>query len=235
MTTVINLKNGQSFDTYIGRSNKYYGLPQSKWANIFEIGKDGSREEVIEKYRLWINSRPDLLVCLHELKGKVLSCYCKPLSCHGDVLIDLAESKWQKNWFSNMLPFDAPLIYQGISYKTSENFYQAMKMPKTRLDLRAEIAALSPYKSKTEIRNKIKYPWDSEWNKEKSLKVMRYALDWKFQPGTEWHRKLMITKELGLDLVEWNTWNDLFWGKDLKTREGENHLGKILMEIRDGK
>lgn len=32
-------------------------------------------------------------------------------------------------------------------------------------------------------------------------------------------------------LEEGNTWNDKFWGKFCG--EGENHLGRILMEIRD--
>jgi predicted NAD-dependent protein-ADP-ribosyltransferase YbiA (DUF1768 family) len=57
-----------------------------------------------------------------------------------------------KNWFSNMLPMDQPYVYQGVSYRTTEHFYQAMKLPKDRVDLRAEIAALGPHKAKTEIR-----------------------------------------------------------------------------------
>lgn len=28
---------------------------------------------------------------LHELKGKVLGCWCAPNSCHGDVLTELAD------------------------------------------------------------------------------------------------------------------------------------------------
>ena len=34
------------------------------------------------------------------------------------------------------------------------------------------------------------------------------------------------------ELIEGNTWHDTFWGVDLKTGEGENHLGKILMALR---
>ena len=37
---------------YIGR--KGYGLNGSVLANKFVIGKDGSREDVIEKYRQWL-------------------------------------------------------------------------------------------------------------------------------------------------------------------------------------
>ena len=62
---------------YIGRG--------SKWGNPFIIGKDGNREEVIEKYIAYAKgkfSREEL----RTLKGKDLVCYCAPLGCHGDVL-----------------------------------------------------------------------------------------------------------------------------------------------------
>lgn len=136
-----------------------------------------------------------------------------------------------KNWFSNMLPLDEPFIYDGISYRTSENFYQAMKLPKDRNDLRAEIAALNPYKAKLAIRDKEKYLWRSDWDKELSLKVMRYILEKKFAYGTTWANKLLATGDE--EIVEWNDWSDVFWGWDIRKKTGKNNLGKILMEIRE--
>ena len=68
-------------DVYIGRP--------SKWGNPFLIGRDGTRQEVIEKYRNWIKSQPDLMKALSELRGKVLGCWCSPKPCHGDVLVQL--------------------------------------------------------------------------------------------------------------------------------------------------
>jgi len=62
----------------------------SKWGNRFVIGRDGSRDDVISKYREWILKNDELLGCLEELKDKVLGCYCKPLACHGDVLVELS-------------------------------------------------------------------------------------------------------------------------------------------------
>jgi len=82
-TTVVNLRK-EKYDIYIGRG--------SIWGNPFRIGKDGNREDVIRKYAVYINNRPDLLSKLSELKGKVLGCYCKPLPCHGDILVSLIES-----------------------------------------------------------------------------------------------------------------------------------------------
>ncbi|WP_054313315.1 DUF4326 domain-containing protein [Mesorhizobium sp. 1M-11] len=68
----------------------YIGRP-SKWGNPFVIGRDGSREEVIAKYRAWLTSQPELLDALDELRGRDLVCWCAPLACHGDVLIELAN------------------------------------------------------------------------------------------------------------------------------------------------
>ena len=83
MIKVVHCKK-ERYDVYIGRP--------SKWGNPFSIGKDGTREEVIKKYREWILNNEDLMKDLHELKDKVLGCWCAPRACHGDVLIELANS-----------------------------------------------------------------------------------------------------------------------------------------------
>jgi len=93
-TRVVNVKSGEPYDVYIGRENSYYGLKRSDWHNPFEIGEDkeGSREEVIEKFERYLLERPDLMARLPELKGKTLGCWCAPEKrCHGHVLADLAD------------------------------------------------------------------------------------------------------------------------------------------------
>jgi len=65
----------------------------TKWGNPFKIGKDGNREEVVEKYEKWIRNHPKLLKCLPELVGKRLGCWCKPKVCHGDVLLKLMKER----------------------------------------------------------------------------------------------------------------------------------------------
>ena len=82
LTKVVNIRR-QKYDVYIGRG--------SKWGNPFVIGQDGNRDEVIAKYEEYIKAKPELLKCLGELKGRTLGCYCKPLPCHGDVLVKLVE------------------------------------------------------------------------------------------------------------------------------------------------
>jgi len=68
----------------------YVGRP-SKWGNPFVIGRDGSRDEVIAKYRAWIVQQPALMAALPELRAKSLICWCSPNRCHADVLIELAN------------------------------------------------------------------------------------------------------------------------------------------------
>jgi uncharacterized protein DUF4326 len=90
MTKVVHCKKEQ-YDVYIGR--ECYGLPSSIWGNPFKIGPDGTREQVIEKYRKYILDKPELLQQLESLRGKTLGCWCSPQHCHGDVLAELLEQE----------------------------------------------------------------------------------------------------------------------------------------------
>ena len=82
MTTVVHCKRAP-YDIYIGRP--------SKWGNPFRVGPDGTREEVIEKFLIYILNNKELLNDVRELKDKTLGCWCKPLPCHGDILAELAN------------------------------------------------------------------------------------------------------------------------------------------------
>jgi Domain of unknown function (DUF4326) len=55
------------------------------------IGRDGTRDEVIAKYRAWILGQPALLAALGALRGKHLVCWCAPERCHAEVLMELAN------------------------------------------------------------------------------------------------------------------------------------------------
>jgi N6-adenosine-specific RNA methylase IME4 len=76
---------------YVGRVFRPRFPLGSKWGNKFEIPRDGTRAEVIEKYRAWIGTQPALMAALEELRGKDLVCWCAPLPCHADVLLELAN------------------------------------------------------------------------------------------------------------------------------------------------
>jgi hypothetical protein len=78
-TDVVNLKS-DPYDIDITRRGIY--------GNPYIIGEDGTREEVVEKYKGYLDRRlahqPDFLL---PLKNKRLGCVCKPLLCHGDVIV----------------------------------------------------------------------------------------------------------------------------------------------------
>jgi len=81
----------EKYDVYIGRAVPRAGLKASIWGNPFKIGKDGTREDVMEKYLAWLLSNEELLGKLPELRGKVLGCWCAPEACQGDILAELAN------------------------------------------------------------------------------------------------------------------------------------------------
>lgn len=89
ITKVINIRSKEPYDVYIGRRNAAWNLPQSKWANPFKLNKGEPRGSTIDKYRTWLLNNKKLLAGLEELRGKTLACWCRPLACHGLVLIEL--------------------------------------------------------------------------------------------------------------------------------------------------
>jgi hypothetical protein len=79
----------------------YVGRP-TKWGNPFKIGDRSplgekhpvlDRAGVIRWYRGWFASNSDLVeAAKRELRGKDLVCWCAPLPCHADVLLEIANA-----------------------------------------------------------------------------------------------------------------------------------------------
>ena len=96
-TTVVNIKTGGKYDEYIGRSSSPY-----HYGNLFIIGIHGNREEVCNKFDLWLRGiayshiepkrRIWIIRNMSKLKGKILGCFCKPEDCHGDIYAELLNS-----------------------------------------------------------------------------------------------------------------------------------------------
>jgi len=81
---------------YIPPGAVYVGRP-SKWGNIF---KGMSRAEMVRRHREWIEEQIRLgnvgfgeqfKYNLDELRGRDVVCWCAPLPCHADVLLELAN------------------------------------------------------------------------------------------------------------------------------------------------
>jgi hypothetical protein len=65
----------------------------SRWGNPYVIGRDGTREDVVRKYKEYIEGYPELIAAVKkELNGKDLICCCSPLACHGDILLEIANA-----------------------------------------------------------------------------------------------------------------------------------------------
>lgn len=88
-TRVVHVKDNVPGAVYIGRATPRQGLKASIWCNKYKIGSDGSREEVIAKYRADLLNDPELLAQLPTLRGRPLACWCAPERCHGEILIEL--------------------------------------------------------------------------------------------------------------------------------------------------
>ena len=80
----------EEFDVYVGRGSKW-GNPYSHKEGTLAEEVVGSRLEAIKKYEEYLLSNEELMKSLPEIKGKVLGCWCKPKSCHGDILLKYAN------------------------------------------------------------------------------------------------------------------------------------------------
>lgn len=129
-------------------------------------------------------------------------------------------------FLSNMYPCFVTVDIDGESYtfKSSEAAFQAGKC----IDV-LDIQYLTQFtKGNDAKRYGRKVKMASDWN-ERRVDWMQYVCKCKFEQNQDLLKKLLETYPLAL--VETNTWKDTFWG--VCDGKGENHLGKILMKLRE--
>ena len=80
----------EQFDVYIGRPSKW-GNPYSHQEGTLAEFKVETREEAVQKFKEYLLNNKELMESLPELKGKILGCWCAPKSCHGDILLEMAN------------------------------------------------------------------------------------------------------------------------------------------------
>lgn len=119
-------------------------------------------------------------------------------------------------WLSNFWPIG-----------NVERRYQAAKFSTTKL--RMEILATETPGQAKRLARKYKHLRRKDWH-QISLKLMKHLLREKFKDGALRAKLISTGNEY---LQEGNTWGDVFWGVDLRTGKGENHLGRLLMEVRE--
>ncbi len=87
MTRVVHI-NKEPYDILIDRGTKW-GNPYSHKNNTTAKFKVKTRVEAILMYEKWLDIQIlEGKLDIEELRNKVLGCWCKPLSCHGDILVN---------------------------------------------------------------------------------------------------------------------------------------------------
>lgn len=102
-TQVIHIKDApanwqeDSLYVYIGRYRRVI-KSSFAWGNPIHMinTSDKERQRVIALYKLHLEKRltsdPNFADKIRkELRGHILICYCKPKSCHGDILSEIAD------------------------------------------------------------------------------------------------------------------------------------------------
>lgn len=130
------------------------------------------------------------------------------------------------DFLSNM--YLTNINYKGKLFKSVENAYQWMKCRDDKI-WSEKCLTYAPHKIKIESK---KLDYDKQWFDFNKLLIMEELLRIKFNDD-DLMFKLLITKNQ--NIIEGNFWGDRFWGVDLGVNPnlGENHLGRLLMKIRD--
>ena len=124
--------------------------------------------------------------------------------------------------------FITPVTFRGIVYPSSENAYMSAKSD----DPQWKAYCSNPNITPADAKENAKYiRLVNDWYISKFV-VMEECLRSKFENSTL-REKLLATGTQNIQ--EGNWWGDRTWGIDLKENPniGENHLGRLLMKIRD--
>ena len=132
------------------------------------------------------------------------------------------EFQGEYRWLSNFVECD--IEYNGFIYPSVENAYQAAKM-KYKED---SLKFLNVTSGRAKQLSKT-LPMRDDWGK---LKIY-YMREFLIQKFSQKPYKELLMNTCGLDIIEGNRWGDKYWGVCLKTNNGQNNLGKLIMGIRD--
>ncbi len=235
----------------------YCGRATAGWSggplqNPFVIGRDGSREEVIQLFRKWLwdqlkDGNEEMLAALGRLReDSVLGCWCTdsdnamaegPLVCHCQVIArcwrylktqrSAAKVEPPVNEFQGEFRWlsnfwPAVVTLDGEQYASVEHAYQAAKWPAGT----AERTAVLMTKTAADAKRLGKKAPAMDANHK--LAWMNNFLRQKFVPGSALARQLLATGNR--QLLEGNAWGDTFWG--VCKSVGSNWMGRLLMDVR---
>jgi len=125
-------------------------------------------------------------------------------------------------FLSNFYP--AEVSYEGLTFQNNEAAFQAQKTLNSE-----EKTAFSDLDPKTAKHRGRHVRLRTDWEDVKDG-IMEEIVRAKFTQNPKLGEQLLSTGNA--DLIEGNTWNDRYWGVDVRSGAGKNHLGKILMKVR---
>jgi ribA/ribD-fused uncharacterized protein len=219
-----------------GLFNESYALPtkdhQLNTLSLLEI------KEHVDKFIECANQNPELDFFVTRV-GCGLAGYTDadiaPLFEHVPVNVELPH-KWGKpkdpmriNGFFGPYRFlsnfwYAQVVLHDVSYPTVEHAFQAAKSIDPVFQQRIREAASPGEAKKLGRQTPIRADWENV-----KIDFMRFLVWNKFSINEGLKAKLLATGEA--ELVEENNWGDVFWGRC--KGQGENWLGRLLMETRE--
>ena len=135
----------------------------------------------------------------------------------------IREFKGEYRWLSNFVLVD--IDFEERTYPSVEHAYMSAKSGSFLWKELCANRLMTPNGIKKESR---RITPGKDWPSKKT-EVMRRCLEQKF--AQEPFRTLLL--ETGTcHIQKGNRFGDKFWGVDLRTDQGENNLGKLIMEIR---
>lgn len=137
----------------------------------------------------------------------------------------ILQFKGLYRWLSNF--HSCKILYEGIEYPSTEHAYMAAKV--TSEEIRLEIQKLPTPREARDFGQKVtlRDGWE-----EMKFSVMLEVNRRKYHDTPYLGERLMATGDAYL--CEGTSWGDRYWGVDpIGSDNGQNNLGKILMQIRD--
>ena len=122
--------------------------------------------------------------------------------------------------------YAADVSFEGLTYPNNEAAFQAAKV--LNADERLPFTEQKNPVLVKRMGRKVKLRSDWEYVK---VGIMEKLVRTKFTEHLELAEMLVATGDL--PILEGNSWRDTFWGVDASTGHGENHLGRILMKVRE--
>lgn len=201
-TKVVNIYKDK-YDVYIGRKGRnqdgYFGNP-------FPLKKGEERGSTIEKYKEYFYKRlkedSEFKNKIESLKGKTLGCFCKPKTCHGDVIAEYLDRPFKILVCGSRDIRDWKFVFDKLDFLLSKKDLSSVIIihgDQKSFDKHLEIYYGADYFAKlwAKSRNVKQIPFPAPWEglpdtPKKLLKKSPYGDYW---PGAGMYRNKQMLRE----------------------------------------